>query len=111
MSFLNGASLPAVEDGEGAKEPKQRPSTASLSTAVIVRHGQNLEALAAAMVLQKMLTKHLSHSPEDIPTILETGDALPPTTKKVILVCTNGVLEQKGMADILSEVASPKACP
>jgi len=43
-----------------------------------------------------------AHVPEELPKALGTAEPLPPTAKKVILVCTNGALEQENVLATLS---------
>ncbi|CAK0806371.1 unnamed protein product [Prorocentrum cordatum] len=62
----------------------------------------NFEATCTSMILARLLYPFFAHVPEELPKALGTAEPLPPTAKKVILVCTNGALEQENVLATLS---------
>jgi hypothetical protein len=68
----------------------------------IARDELNLEATCTGMILARLLYPHFAHVPEELPKVLDIGEPLPLTAKKVIFICTNGALEQENVLTTLS---------
>jgi len=73
-------------------------------TTLIIYDATNLEATSTALILERLLRPRFAHTPKELPTILPFGSSLPSSARKILLICTNGVLEQESVISNLALV-------
>jgi len=92
---LTGTALAAPPVSETGGDPSP--------DIVIVHDSKHLEATATAMVLERMLVP--SFEAGKSPRVLPAGQPVPPSAKQVILLCTDGMLEQEAPLRAITSAA------
>jgi len=68
---------------------------------------ENNESVATALILQMLLASRLAHKPELVPHVL--GKRLPRVVKTLIIICTDGALQQPHIQSVLMVAGAQNA--
>jgi basic membrane lipoprotein Med (substrate-binding protein (PBP1-ABC) superfamily) len=74
----------------------------------ILADGGNFEAMASAIILNRILVPHTAHDARLIPHILPKGSPLPKTVKKLVVLVTTGIFQQRYILQALGVAAANK---
>jgi len=83
--------------------------TVSDARTYIICNWTDLEAASTALILECLLRPMFAKNPMDFPHVLRSGMQVPTTAKKILLVCTAGVLEQESVIRALISVMEMQA--
>jgi hypothetical protein len=81
------------------------------SEVAILADGSNYEAMASALILNRLLVPHTAHDSRLIPHVLPKGGVLPSSVKKLIVLVTTGIFHQKYILEALLHAAKNKVLP
>lgn len=87
-----------VEKCLGVPQPENAPPDSH--TMILANHTSS-EAMATASVLRKLLVPWTIHNLQEVPHILSKDEALPLSSRKLILICTDGIFQQPDVLRII----------
>merc|ERR1711959_165469 len=109
MSWRNTSITPTLS--RGGPPTKDHHGSSDVAEVQVVVDCSSFEAVAVAFTLQHVVDPHLVSTPEKLPRILEDNESATEDIQDLLIICTNGIFQQRSTLLSLAAAGEARASP